>query len=203
MLTKLSEDEISQQDTNEITKALDYLPLAITQAAAYLDQNNIIIAKYLQLFRAGKADRSDLLKENIHDPGRDYESQNSVFQTWRISSDQISKQNPRAAEALYHRGIRISLAVCDRLTIFGVSNVNGGPRSSFTSNWDAALMSRCGSRQKRRRLKVPLNGQDVAQGEKRTIDRMNIIQLCVTQGPSTISLSLYSSEYLSRPYFIP
>lgn len=109
--SKLSEDEISQQDINEITKALDYLPLAITQAAAYLNQNNITIAKYLQLFRAGKADRSDLLKECIHDPGRDYESQNSVFQTWRISFDQISKQNPRAAEVLY------LMAVLDRQAI--------------------------------------------------------------------------------------
>jgi tetratricopeptide (TPR) repeat protein len=96
----LEADGISQEDANEITKALDYLPLAITQAAAYLDQNNITIAKYLQLFRADKANTSDLLKKGIHDPGRDYEIQNSVFQTWMISFSQISKQDPRAAEVL-------------------------------------------------------------------------------------------------------
>lgn len=67
---KLSEDDdISQEDANEMTKVLDYLPLAITQAAAYLDQNNMTITKYLQLLRAGKADTLDLLKKGIHDPG--------------------------------------------------------------------------------------------------------------------------------------
>jgi tetratricopeptide (TPR) repeat protein len=98
---KLSEDnDINQEDTNEITEALDYLPLAITQAAAYLDQNDMTITKYLQLLRAGKADTSDLLKKGIHDPGRDYEIQNSVFQTWKMSFDQISRQDSRAAEIL-------------------------------------------------------------------------------------------------------
>src|SRR5580700_5628156 len=52
--SKLPDDEISQEDANEINEALDYLPLAITQAAAYLDQNSITIAEYLRLFRAGK-----------------------------------------------------------------------------------------------------------------------------------------------------
>jgi hypothetical protein len=110
--SKLPEDdEISQEDANEITKALNYLPLAITQAAAYLDQNNVTIAKYLQLFRAGKADTSDLLKKGIHDPGRDYKIQNSVMQTWKISFNQISKQDPRAAEVLS------LMAVLDRQAI--------------------------------------------------------------------------------------
>lgn len=43
----LDEDRISQQDANDITTALDYLPLAITQAAAYLNQIDMPIAKYL------------------------------------------------------------------------------------------------------------------------------------------------------------
>jgi tetratricopeptide (TPR) repeat protein len=98
---KLSEnDDISQEDANEITEALDFLPLAITQAAAYLDQNRITAAEYLQLFRDGEADTSELLEQDIHDAGRDYEIQNSVFQTWKISFDQIRKQEPRAAEVL-------------------------------------------------------------------------------------------------------
>lgn len=96
----LEEDRISQQDANDITSALDYLPLAITQAAAYLNQIDMPIAKYLQLFRAGKAETSDLLKQGLHDPGRDHEIQNSVFQTWMISFDRISRQDPRAADLL-------------------------------------------------------------------------------------------------------
>ena len=124
----LEEGEISQEDANEITKALDYLPLAITQAAAYLDQNNIPIAKYLQLFRAGKASTSDLLKKGIHDPGRDYEIQNSVFQTWKISFSQISKQDPRAAEVLS------LMAVLDRQAISeNLLRKDGEPELEFTA----------------------------------------------------------------------
>lgn len=96
----LDEDRISLEDANDITKALDYLPLAITQAAAYLNQIDMPITKYLQLFRAGKAETSDLLKHGLHDPGRDHELQNSVFQTWMISFDRISRQDPRAADLL-------------------------------------------------------------------------------------------------------
>ncbi|MCJ1345259.1 hypothetical protein MMC31_003465, partial [Peltigera leucophlebia] len=96
----LDEDRISLKDANDITKALDYLPLAITQAAAYLNQTDMPIAKYLQLFRAGKAETSDLLKHGLHDPDRDHEIQNSVFQTWMISFDRISRQDPRAADLL-------------------------------------------------------------------------------------------------------
>jgi tetratricopeptide (TPR) repeat protein len=99
--SKLSEDDkISLEDANDFTKALDYLPLAITQAAAYLDHIDMTFAKYLQLFRAGKADTSDLLKKHAYDSGRDCKTENSVFQTWRISFNQISRQNPRAAEVL-------------------------------------------------------------------------------------------------------
>jgi tetratricopeptide (TPR) repeat protein len=99
--SKIAEDdEISQFDATVIVQTLDYLPLAITQAAAYLDQTNLTVAEYLQMLRTGKADTFDLLKEGIHDPSRDYEIQNSVFQTWKLSFQQISKQTPRAAEIL-------------------------------------------------------------------------------------------------------
>jgi len=124
----LEADRIRQEDANEITKALDYLPLAITQAAAYLDQNNIPIAKYLQLFRAGKANTVDLLKKGIHDPGRDYEIQNSVFQTWKISFSQISKQDPRAAEVLS------LMAMLDRQAISeNLLRKDGEPELEFTA----------------------------------------------------------------------
>lgn len=99
--SKIAEDDdVSQSDATEIVQILDYLPLAITQAAAYLDQTNMTVAEYLQLLNSGKADTFDLLKEEVHDPSRDHAIQNSVFQTWKISFQQISRQTPRAAEIL-------------------------------------------------------------------------------------------------------
>jgi hypothetical protein len=99
--SKISEnDEINQPDAAELVEVLDYLPLAITQAAAYLDQTDMTVARYLQLLKDGKTDTFDLLRKNMHDMSRDYEIQNSVFQTWKISFDQISTQFPRSAELL-------------------------------------------------------------------------------------------------------
>lgn len=101
LLAKLSEDKgLCLEDAYELTKALEYLPLTITQAAAYLKQIDISASEYLQLFRKGEADIPNLLAESIDDPGRDRETSNSVFQTWKISYDQIMKQSPAAADIL-------------------------------------------------------------------------------------------------------
>ena len=101
LLAKLSDDKgLSLEDADELTKALEYLPLTITQAAAYLKQIDISASEYLQLFRKGEADIPNLLAESIDDPGRDRETSNSIFQTWKISYDQIMKQSPAAADIL-------------------------------------------------------------------------------------------------------
>lgn len=101
LLAKLSDDKgLSLEDADELTKALEYLPLTITQAAAYLKQIDISAFEYLQLFRKGEADIPNLLAESIDDPGRDRETSNSIFQTWKISFDQIMKQSPAAADIL-------------------------------------------------------------------------------------------------------
>lgn len=101
LYSKISEDdEITPADADHLVTALDCLPLAITQAAAFLDQMEMTVAEYLELLRAGKADTFELLKTSVHDPSRDHDLQNSVFHTWKISFDQILKQDPRAAELL-------------------------------------------------------------------------------------------------------
>ena len=105
------DDQVTEGDAAEITKTLDYLPLAITQAAAYLDKMDMAVAEYLDLLKMGKAGSFDLLRPDAHDPGRDYEIQNSVFSTWKISFDLISRQAPRAA------GLLSLMAMFDRQAI--------------------------------------------------------------------------------------
>lgn len=94
------EDEVTNEGSREIVEILGHLPLAITQAAAYLDQNEISVDEYLNLLKSSKADTVDLLVRGSHDGSRDTEIQNSVFHTWKISFDQISRENPRAASVL-------------------------------------------------------------------------------------------------------
>jgi hypothetical protein len=85
--SKVSEDdEITIEDSKEITSILCHLPLAITQAAAYLDQNEISVAEYLALLKSSKADTVDLLVRESHDDSRDPDIQNSVFHTWKSLS---------------------------------------------------------------------------------------------------------------------
>ena len=80
--------------------ALDYIPLAITQAAAFISHNSIGIADYLDLFSTNDSELQTLLDEDVGDPRRDSQSQNSVIRTWKLSFDLINKQKPRAAEML-------------------------------------------------------------------------------------------------------
>ena len=98
---KLSEgSSLSLGDAYELTAVLEYLPLTITQAAAYLNQIETTATDYLQLFRNGISDIPELLAESVDDPSRDRETSNSIFQIWRLSFEQISKHNSRAAEIL-------------------------------------------------------------------------------------------------------
>lgn len=111
----LDQDRISLEDANDITKALDYLPLAITQAAAYLNQIDLPIAKYLQLFSAGKVETLDLLKQGLPDPGRDHEIQNAILQTWIIPFDRTSRQDSRAAGLLSVMAMLDQQAIAEKL----------------------------------------------------------------------------------------
>ena len=94
------EGSLDKTKSSELLEVLGYLPLAITQAAAYISENNIKIEEYLESFRAEDSEIQDLLSEDLPDLRRDFESQNSVTRTWKVSFDQIRKQKPRAAEML-------------------------------------------------------------------------------------------------------
>jgi hypothetical protein len=103
--------EWDRAESAELLEALDFLPLPITQAAAYIREADITLARYLSLLRSDDRGMNDLLEQGFYDSGRDSESQNSIFSTWKISFDQIRKQKPRAAEILS------LMAVLDRQSI--------------------------------------------------------------------------------------
>ena len=84
----------------ELFEALEYIPLAIAQAAAFIDENHITLSQYLEIFWSSDSELQDLLSEDLGDLRRDSQSHNSIIKTWKISFDLISKQKPRAAEIL-------------------------------------------------------------------------------------------------------
>ncbi|TVY38157.1 Kinesin light chain [Lachnellula subtilissima] len=99
--SKISEDdELTEAHSKEIIEILGCLPLAITQAAAYLGQIETSVAEYLELLRSSKADEADLLVHGRYDDSRDPDIPNAVFHTWKVSFEQISRQSPRAGAIL-------------------------------------------------------------------------------------------------------
>ncbi|KAI0452034.1 hypothetical protein F5B21DRAFT_355977 [Xylaria acuta] len=94
---KLLQDETT---TQELVQELTCLPLAIAQAAAYLNQKQIPIKKYLALLRNTEKDLVSLMSRDFHDNTRYPGSQNAVATTWLVSFDQIRRFDPNAAELL-------------------------------------------------------------------------------------------------------
>jgi tetratricopeptide (TPR) repeat protein len=84
----------------ELLESLQHLPLAIAQAASYLREESVTVARYLELLRPGNADSKVLLEQDYYDPRRHADIHNSVFQTWKLSFDQIRQQMPKATEIL-------------------------------------------------------------------------------------------------------
>ncbi|KAJ4294113.1 hypothetical protein N0V90_007803 [Kalmusia sp. IMI 367209] len=87
----------SPSDTKAVLAWLTYLPLAITQAAAYINQNGITIADYLVLVGCQEQEIVELLTEEFENDARYPEIKKSVATTWLISFRQIQQNDPLAA----------------------------------------------------------------------------------------------------------
>ena len=98
--SRIAEEDWDDVEAMKLIEQLSYLPLAITQAAAFISENGVTISEYLELLDTSDTDLKDLLSEHLEDPRRDLDTENSVMRTWKLSFDQISKGKPRAAEML-------------------------------------------------------------------------------------------------------
>ncbi|KAL2808587.1 purine and uridine phosphorylase [Aspergillus granulosus] len=91
---------LDKEATIALLQQLLFLPLAITQAAAYINSNDIKLSDYTALLQEQESDVIELLSENFEDQGRYKEIQNPVATTWLISFQQIHQLNPLAVEYL-------------------------------------------------------------------------------------------------------
>lgn len=85
-----------------LLEQLAFLPLAITQAAAYINSNSLEISDYSALLQEQEPEVIELLSEDFgnRDEGRYKDVQSPVATTWLISFQQIQQLNPLAAEYL-------------------------------------------------------------------------------------------------------
>jgi tetratricopeptide (TPR) repeat protein len=90
--------------TMELLEELTYLPLAITQAAAYLNRNlkhhHSPIKRYLELLRSTEDDLVRLMSAKFYDNTRYQDAQNAVATTWLVSFEQIRVNHCGAADLL-------------------------------------------------------------------------------------------------------
>ena len=89
-----------EDQSRRLVEALGFIPLAITQAAAFINENLNSLTEYLEMLRTSDSEMQQLLNEDLGDLRRDSQSHNSIVMTWKMSFDLISKQEPRAAEML-------------------------------------------------------------------------------------------------------
>lgn len=90
----------SEEHIFELLEELEYIPLAITQAAAFMSKRRRSIPQYLELYRKSDSARVRMLSYEFSDHGRQYNSMESVAKTWTISFESIRKGNPRSADLL-------------------------------------------------------------------------------------------------------
>ena len=102
LLQKKLSFDADEHNAIELLQALDYMPLAITQAAAYIEQRapRMTISRYLDEVRRSDHDRARLLKKDVGDSRRDGRASNSIIATWQISFEHIRKNIPTAARLL-------------------------------------------------------------------------------------------------------
>jgi tetratricopeptide (TPR) repeat protein len=90
----------SKEHIIELLEELEYIPLAITQAAAFMSKRRRTIPQYLDLYRKSDSARVRMLSYEFSDHGRQYNSMESVAKTWTISFESIRRGNPRSADLL-------------------------------------------------------------------------------------------------------
>jgi len=109
-LTRISKEECQQRA--ELCEALDRFPLAISQAAAYINEMREPrpIPRYLELLEdlPEQEDDKHVLNGDAGELGRDEHASNSILKTWQISFNYLQRKEPSAAKllsimAFFHR----------------------------------------------------------------------------------------------------
>jgi hypothetical protein len=89
-----------REEMEELLDELACLPLAIAQAAAYLNMNKTTITKYLRLLRHTEQDTISLMSKEFRDQTRYKGSANAVASTWVVSFSQLRERDAVAADLL-------------------------------------------------------------------------------------------------------
>ncbi|KAL8997396.1 MAG: hypothetical protein Q9169_003327 [Polycauliona sp. 2 TL-2023] len=123
MTTKLGDDDpVNNLELKRLTDVLGGIPLAITQAISFIEENGCTPTRYLELYEANDSSRIDLLSQNFEDDTRDSELQNPIASTWVVTFEYIKQHQPLAANTLCLMSMFDSQAIPEGL----ISETAGG-----------------------------------------------------------------------------
>ncbi|KAK4444370.1 P-loop containing nucleoside triphosphate hydrolase protein, partial [Podospora aff. communis PSN243] len=97
---KLKADNPDPDDLSRLASRLENLPLALVQAAAFIQAMSVSVVKYLGLLEKSDQNLVDLLSEKFKTVGRDMNTPHEVVETWILSFEHIQRQNTFAGELL-------------------------------------------------------------------------------------------------------
>ncbi|KEY64848.1 hypothetical protein S7711_10081, partial [Stachybotrys chartarum IBT 7711] len=98
--TKLDDMSTASADLSSLASRLEYLPLALAQAASFIQETCITALKYLQLLGDSDKNMVHFLSKEFETVGRDSSAPRAVSQTWILSFQQIKQQHILASELL-------------------------------------------------------------------------------------------------------
>ncbi|KAK5553028.1 hypothetical protein LTR46_009104 [Exophiala xenobiotica] len=92
----------TRDDLVDLARQLDCMPLAVSHAAAYLNQRapRVTLSRYLTEIMKSDDARTQLLLANIRNPRRDGQDSNSIITTWYVSFEHIRQKRKSAARLL-------------------------------------------------------------------------------------------------------
>ncbi|KAL8903006.1 MAG: hypothetical protein Q9207_004213 [Kuettlingeria erythrocarpa] len=96
----LQKDLLEGDDVYDFLKILAYLPLAIVQAVAFVNGNNIRLSQYTALYKTSEQDATDLLNLEFQDQGR-YRNTKIQWPPHGTSHSSTSKRRIRLLPCIY------------------------------------------------------------------------------------------------------
>ncbi|KAK0938415.1 hypothetical protein LTR29_010055 [Friedmanniomyces endolithicus] len=102
LLGKRLGQQTNRTELLALASALDFMPLAITQATAYIQKAapRCSVPQYLEQLERSSLSKTNLLSANSEELRRDHEAKNSIMLALQISFDHIHKFRRSAADLL-------------------------------------------------------------------------------------------------------
>ena len=132
---KVTWESVEDADLDKLLKKLEYLPLAITHAAAYMLQNSSTVRAYLSLLEK-ESEFVNLLAEEVNEE-RSSAISWSVMSSWTVSFEFLLSREPQSVELLQ------MICFLDRHNIPGTLLQRGDDETAFASKMLGPLLRFC------------------------------------------------------------